>query len=126
MNIKNLQVNIVKQIWMEFNRVARRKKDHDFLVLIFLKKSEQKSEPIFRDTENKSLIQSAQSFHWILEPDKDRILHSKSDQILNFFSLGRRKKNRLSFLRNQPQNLIDLLFESLLKNLIGFVDNKHF
>ena len=56
MYIKDLQVYIVKQVRVKFDRVARGEEDHDFLILMLFKESEQKSESIFGVAEDKSLI----------------------------------------------------------------------
>lgn len=110
---------------MEFNRITGGKKDHYLLVLVLLKEGEEQSESIFRAAKNESLVKGADCLHGLFESYEDGVLHGQPHEILHLFCLRGREENSLSLLWNQLEDLVDLLLESLLENLVCFIDDQH-
>lgn len=76
---------------MELNTIATTEKDHDLLVLVFLKESEEKKETFVTMTQDITLFKIANSglLVIIIYSDVNGLFERQSSQVIYFLSLSR-------------------------------------
>ena len=115
-------INIVEELSMELNRVARAEENHYFLVLVLLQEGEQQQETLIRRHGDVSLFVSLGS----RQARITRHLHVHSalvngcaGQVLNLFRLSCGEEHCLTLLRQYFDYCSQVILEALLQDSLG-------
>lgn len=128
MDIFNRNVNIVKQIWVEFYCITARHEDHDLLLHVFPKEGEQELEFASWVCNNVALLETGVGAGggFFCNFDKHWVFQREAAQIFYFLRhCGREKAGHASFLRQKFDNLVHFFFEADFKDSVSFVNNQH-
>ena len=125
MNVHHWDINVVEQLGMELDRIARRKEHHNLFVLVPFQERKQQQEPLIGRTGDISLLQTGCSglCRFALDFNKDRILliDGQPNEVLHTLCLCCREQHGLPFLRKDLEDGSQVVFESLFQDPVGFV-----
>mmetsp|Transcript_16939 Transcript_16939/g.48947 ORF Transcript_16939/g.48947 Transcript_16939/m.48947 type:complete len:423 (+) Transcript_16939:355-1623(+) len=127
-NVHDWDVDVIQQLRVEFDGIARRKEDHHLLIAILLEERKEEEEALVGGDRDVSLLQGGDRGELGLGGDLDVdglvFIDGQPCQILHLLGLRGREQHGLPLLRNGTNNRPQIVLEPLLQYTIGLVHHQ--